>query len=78
VLFSQVVGPLATLLPGRRFLARALFSAVQGVVVLSLEDKLVSLPLLDLREHVTAIVRAVGNGRDEFCGDGKRSVPFTK
>ena len=83
VLFAQVEGPMASLMPGldhdrRRILARALFSAVHGVVALGLEEKLVSLPLADLRSQVAAIVRAVANGRDELYGDGERSGPLGK
>ena len=71
VLFGQVEGPLAMLLPGldderRRVLARTLFSAVHGVVALGLEEKLVSLPLSDLRQQVVAIVRAIATGRNEL------------
>jgi AcrR family transcriptional regulator len=71
VLFAQVEGPLSTLLPEldddrRRILARTLFSAVHGVVALGLEEKLVSLPLADLRQQVVAIVRAVARGRDQL------------
>ena len=80
VLFAQVEGPLAMLLPGldddrRRILARTLFSAVHGVVVLGLEEKLVSLPLSDLRQQVAAIVRAIARGRNELPNDGSVSVP---
>ncbi len=75
VLFAQVEGPLATLLPEldhdrRRNLARTLFSAVHGVVSLGLEEKLVSLPLPDLRDQVAAIVRAIASGREELRNDG--------
>jgi AcrR family transcriptional regulator len=71
VLFAQVEAPLATLLPGldddrRRILARALFSAVHGMVALGLEEKLVSLPLSDLRQQVAAIVRAIAEGRNDL------------
>ena len=76
VLFQQVEGPMASLMPGldhdrRRILARTLFSAVHGVVALGLEEKLVSLPLLDLREQVAGVVRAVASGRDELCSEGE-------
>ena len=82
VLFAQVEGPLAMLLPGldddrRRILARTLFSAVHGVVVLGLEEKLVSLPLSDLRQQVAAIVRAIARGRNELPNDGSVSVPLS-
>ena len=82
VLFGQVEGPLATLLPGldderRRILARTLFSAVHGVVALGLEEKLVSLPLSDLRQQVVAIVRAIARGRNELPYDAPVSVPLS-
>jgi AcrR family transcriptional regulator len=78
VLFAQVEGPTARLLPEldherRCILSRTLFSAVHGVVSLGLEEKLVSLPLPDLREQVAAIVRAVASGRDELCSE--REMP---
>jgi AcrR family transcriptional regulator len=70
-LFAQVERPLLTLLPGlnansRRILARTLFSAVHGIVALGLEEKLVSLPLLDLRNQLAATVRAITAGRAEL------------
>ena len=83
VLFAQVEGPLAMLLPGldddrRRILARTLFSAVHGVIVLGLEEKLVSLPLSDLRQQVAAIVRAIAEGRNELRNDAAVSVPLSE
>jgi AcrR family transcriptional regulator len=82
MLFAQVEGPLAMLLSGldddrRRILARALFSAVHGVVVLGLEEKLVSLPLSDLRQQVAAIVRAIAQGRNELRNDASVSAPLS-
>ena len=70
-LFAQVEQPLLTLLPeldadARRILARTLFSAVHGVVALGLEEKLVSLPLPDLRTQLAATVHAITAGRAEF------------
>ena len=70
------------LLPGldderRRVLARTLFSAVHGVVALGLEEKLVSLPLSDLRQQVVAIVRAIARGRNELPYDAPVSVPLS-
>ncbi|MBV8089181.1 MAG: TetR/AcrR family transcriptional regulator [Alphaproteobacteria bacterium] len=71
LLFAEVEGPLAMLLPGlnddrRRVVARTLFSAVHGVVALGLEEKLISLPLPDVRAQVAAVVRAIAKGRDEL------------
>src|SRR6267143_1474974 len=76
VLFLQVERPLLTLLPeldeaARRTLARTLFSAVHGIVALGLEEKLVSLPLPDLRSQLTAAVRAIATGREQL-----RSIAF--
>lgn len=70
-LFAQVERPLVTLLPdldpdARRILARTLFSAVHGIVALGLEEKLASLPFSDLRDQLTATVRAITTGRDEL------------
>jgi len=70
-LFAQVERPLTALLPevdldARRILARTLFSAVHGVVLLGLEEKLVFLPLPDLRNQLAATVRAITMGRAEL------------
>lgn len=66
-LFDFVERPIARLVPGtlpqrRRLLARSLFSAVHGVVVLGLEEKLELIPLATLREQVATIIRALGVG----------------
>ena len=70
-LFTQVERPLAALLPelehdARRILARTVFSAVHGIVALGLDEKLVSLPLPDLRNQLAATVRAIATGREEL------------
>ena len=70
-LFAQVEGPLVALLPelgrdARRILARTLFSAVHGIVALGLEEKLVSMPVKDLRQQLAATVRAIAAGRAEL------------
>jgi len=70
-LFAEVERPLTVLLPeldrdARRVLARTLFSAVHGIIALGLEEKLVSLPLPDLRRQLAATVRAIATGRDEL------------
>ena len=70
-LFTQLERPLAKLLPEldadpRRLLARTLFSAVHGIVALGLEEKLVSLPLSELRAQLVAVVRAIAAGRTEL------------
>jgi AcrR family transcriptional regulator len=71
LLFAQLEGPLAALLPeftesARRIFARSLFSAVHGIVVLGLEERVVSLPMPGLRGQLTAIVRAIARGRTEL------------
>jgi AcrR family transcriptional regulator len=70
-LFAEVERPLTVLLreldsDARRVLARTLFSAVHGIIALGLEEKLVSLPLPDLRSQLTATVRAIATGRGEL------------
>jgi AcrR family transcriptional regulator len=66
-LFSYVERPLRLLLPDasverRALVARSLFSAVHGMVVLGLEEKLQLIPLPVLREQVTFIVTAMAKG----------------
>ena len=46
----------------RALLARSLFSAVHGLVVLGLEEKLQTLPLPVLREQIRFVVTAIGRG----------------
>jgi AcrR family transcriptional regulator len=46
----------------RALLARSLFSAVHGLVVLGLEEKLQTIPLPVLREQVRFVVTAIGLG----------------
>jgi hypothetical protein len=43
-------------------MARSLFSAVHGVVLLGLEEKLQRIPLPILREQLTLVVGALGRG----------------
>jgi hypothetical protein len=43
-------------------LARSLFSAAHGLIVLGLEEKLQFIPLPSLREQVATIVTALGYG----------------
>lgn len=66
-LFDYVNAPLQALRPGlapaeRALLARSLFSAVHGVVLLGLEEKLQAMPLDVLRDQVKAIVTAMSRG----------------
>jgi AcrR family transcriptional regulator len=46
----------------RSLLARSLFSAVHGLVVLGLEEKLQAIPLPVLREQIRFVVTAIGRG----------------
>jgi AcrR family transcriptional regulator len=66
-LFGYVEQPLVALQPKtssdrRALLARSLFSAVHGIVVLGLEEKLQLIPLPVLREQVTLMVEAMAKG----------------
>jgi AcrR family transcriptional regulator len=66
-LFSYVEGPLRVLQPAASakriaLLARSLVSAVHGIVMLGLEEKLYTVPLTALREQVTLVVSAIGRG----------------
>jgi AcrR family transcriptional regulator len=66
-LFSYVEQPLRVLLPDasaerRALVARSLFSAVHGMVVLGLEEKLQFMPLPVLREQVTLLTTAMAKG----------------
>jgi len=49
----------------RALLARSLFSAVHGLVMLGLEEKLQTIPLPVLREQVRFVVTAIGRGMVE-------------
>jgi AcrR family transcriptional regulator len=46
----------------RGLLARSLFSAVHGIVVLGLEERLQAIPLHALREQLTFMVSTIGRG----------------
>jgi AcrR family transcriptional regulator len=66
-LFRLVEQPLGELQPQlssarRALVARSLFSAVHGMVMLGLEEKLQTLPLESLREQVALIVSTIGRG----------------
>jgi AcrR family transcriptional regulator len=66
-LFDYIETPLRKLAPDmpvaeRTLLARSLFSAVHGVVLIGLEEKLQSLPLVTLREQVTFMVETFAKG----------------
>jgi AcrR family transcriptional regulator len=66
-LFGYIEEASSDLVPGiasedRSALARSLFSAVHGIVILGLEEKLGVVSLEDLRAQTTLIVRAVATG----------------
>jgi AcrR family transcriptional regulator len=66
-LFRLVEEPLAELQPHlsgvrRALVARSLFSAVHGMVMLGLEEKLQALPLESLHEQIALIVSTIGRG----------------
>jgi AcrR family transcriptional regulator len=66
-LFRHIYRPLATLFPKRSahelgVTARSLFSAVHGMVMLGLEQKLIAVPIDDLRNEIAIMARAMVNG----------------
>ena len=66
-LFRHIYRPLAALFPKRSVAelsvtARSLFSAVHGMVLLGLEQKLIAVPVAALRAEIAVIVRAMVEG----------------
>src|SRR5436190_314224 len=66
-LFRHIFHPLAALMPSRSpdelgVTARSLFSAVHGMVLLGLEQKLIAVPVDALRAEIAVIVRAMVKG----------------
>jgi AcrR family transcriptional regulator len=66
-LFRYIEGPLRQLRPDfsperRALVARSLFSAVHGIVILGLEEKLQAIPFKSLREQIAFVVSAIGRG----------------
>jgi AcrR family transcriptional regulator len=66
-LFRHIYRPLAALFPERPpadlgVTARSLFSAVHGMVLLGLEQKLIAVPVIALRKEIATIVRAMIDG----------------
>jgi AcrR family transcriptional regulator len=66
-LFRHIFQPLAELLPSQPqaelgVTARSLFSAVHGMVLLGLEQKLIAVPVEALRAEIAVIVRAAVKG----------------
>jgi AcrR family transcriptional regulator len=66
-LFRHIFHPLAALMPSRSaeelgVTARSLFSAVHGMVLLGLEQKLIAVPVAALRAEIAVITRAMVKG----------------
>src|SRR6187399_218485 len=66
-LFRHIYHPLAELFPKRTpaelgVTARSLFSAVHGMVLLGLEQKLIAVPVIELRKEIGIIVGAMIDG----------------
>ena len=66
-MFRYILAPLRVLQaeasePDLILLSRTLFSAVHGVVMLGLEEKLVAVPGAALDGQIEALVRVIGNG----------------
>ncbi|MBR0834633.1 TetR/AcrR family transcriptional regulator [Bradyrhizobium manausense] len=81
-LFRHIYVPLAALFPERGaeelgITARSLFSAVHGMVVLGLEQKLVAVPLPALRKEIAGLVRAMIDGLIARAALAAESAPRT-
>jgi AcrR family transcriptional regulator len=66
-LFRHIYRPLAALFPNRSpaelgVTARSLFSAAHGMVLLGLEQKLIAVPVIELRKEIAIIVGATIDG----------------
>jgi AcrR family transcriptional regulator len=66
-LFRHIYRPLAELFPQQApaelgVTARSLFSAVHGMVLLGLEQKLIAVPVIELRKEIAVIVGAMIDG----------------
>jgi AcrR family transcriptional regulator len=66
-LFRHIYRPLAALFPQRTpaelgVTARSLFSAAHGMVLLGLEQKLIAVPVIELRKEIAVIVGAMVDG----------------
>jgi AcrR family transcriptional regulator len=69
-LFRHIYRPLAELFPQRTpaelgVTARSLFSAAHGMVLLGLEQKLIAVPVIELRKEIAVIVGAMVDGLAE-------------
>jgi AcrR family transcriptional regulator len=76
-LFAFVEQPLRVLRPDlpseqAALLARSLFSAVHGIVVLGLEEKIGDISVPELEEQITTVVTALGRGLSTHKDDGSR------
>jgi len=74
-LFTYIEEPLRTIRPDlgpaeRMLLARSLFSATHGMVMLGLEEKLAPIGVRDLRSQIAFVVRAVAAGLPITAGTG--------
>src|SRR3954466_303020 len=72
-LFRHIYQPLTALLPSQPaaelgVTARSLFSAVHGMVLLGLEQKLIAVPVKALRKEIATIVRAMVDGLTAKAG----------
>jgi hypothetical protein len=72
-LFRHIYHPLAELFPKRTpdqlgITARSLFSAVHGMVLLGLEQKLIAVPVEALRAEIAVIVGAMVDGLTAKAG----------
>lgn len=66
-MFRYILAPLRALRPlasekDLTLLSRTLFSAVHGVIMLGLEEKLVAVPAAALDGQIETLVRAIGKG----------------
>jgi AcrR family transcriptional regulator len=66
-MFRHIYRPLAELFPQRTpadlgVTARSLFSAAHGMVLLGLEQKLIAVPVIELRKEIAVIVGAMVDG----------------
>lgn len=69
-MFRYILAPLRVLRPQASepdliLLSRTLFSAVHGIVMLGLEEKLVAVPAAALDSQIEAIVRLLGKGLEQ-------------
>ncbi|ODN68707.1 TetR/AcrR family transcriptional regulator [Methylobrevis pamukkalensis] len=74
-LFRHIDAPLSALRPDlpdaeRHLLARTLFSAVHGIVVLGLEGKLIAVPRAGLHGQIAMVVEAIAHGLAAGQGSG--------